>query len=63
MKNFLICFRNDNLEVTHKIYVRAKNNQNIIKVAKDYLGLEKSYGYDYMDYGQSRKLNIPLIII
>lgn len=63
MKNFLIYFRNNNLEVTHKIYVRARNSHNIVEAAKKILDISEYYCYDYIDYGQSKKKNISLIII
>lgn len=63
MKNYLIYFRDESLKVTHQIYVRAKNRNNIIEAAKRYLKIEDYYGYDYMDYGQSKKKGIPFISI
>lgn len=63
MQNYLIYFRDESLKVTHQIYVRAKNRNNIIEAAKRYLKIEDYYGYDYMDYGQSKKKGIPFISI
>lgn len=63
MTNYLICFRNDNLEVTHRIYVRASDPHKIRSAAKQYFNLDPTLDSDYMDYGQSRKKGIPLITI
>lgn len=65
MQNYLIYFRNKSLEVTHKLYVRAENENHVVESAKRYFGLSKRdyYLHDYMDLDQSKKKNIPLICV
>lgn len=61
MKNYLVYFHGADDQNT-KIYVRAQNGDRVISVAEKYLNIK---GYDIatkMDYGQSTKINIPLIL-
>ena len=63
MKNYLIYFRNKRLEVTHRLYVVATNENNIVESAKRHLKLSDYYIHDWMDVGQSKKKGIPSISI
>lgn len=63
MKNYLIFFRDEENNITQKIYVRATTYHFIISAAKKYLGITEQCYFDFMDYGQSKKTGIPFISI